>query len=94
LLAHLERAGGECGGGAADGDEARDQNQDAALVADATLCSLEWLLVEERLGEGAAIFAPAATGVAGVLWLVGIAALVLLFHGRSSSYFGRSPARG
>ena len=46
------------------------------------------------LGQGAAVFAPAAMGVAGVLWLVGIATLVLLFHRRSGSYFGRSPARG
>jgi hypothetical protein len=59
----------------------------AAFLAFTTLSILV------SLGQGAAGFAPAATGVAGVLWLVGAATLVLLFHRRSGSYFGRSPAR-
>jgi hypothetical protein len=58
----------------------------AAFLAFTTLSILV------SLGQGAVTYAPAATGVAGVLWLVGVAALVLLFHGRSGSYFGRSPS--
>jgi hypothetical protein len=54
--------------------------------------ALTTLSILLSLAQGSAVFAPVATGVAGVLWLVGIATLVLLFHRRSGSYFGRSPA--
>lgn len=60
----------------------------AAFLAFTTLSILV------SLAQGAAVFAPAATGVAGALWLLGVATLALLYHRRSGSYFGRSPARG
>jgi hypothetical protein len=60
----------------------------------AAFLALTTLSILVSLAQGAAVFAPAATGVAGALWLVGVATLVLLFHRRSGSYFGRSRARG
>jgi hypothetical protein len=65
-----------------------------APAAFAAFLALTTLSILVSLGQGAAVYAPAATGVAGVLWLVGVATLVLLFHRRSGSYFGRSPAPG
>jgi hypothetical protein len=58
----------------------------------AALLALTTLSILVSLGQGAAVYAPAPTGVSGVLWLVGVAALILLFHGRSGSYLGRSPS--
>jgi len=45
------------------------------------------------LGEGAAVYAPADLAAGAVLWLVGAAALALIFSPRSGPYYQPGPAR-
>jgi hypothetical protein len=45
------------------------------------------------LGEGAALYAPADLIAAAVLWLVGLAAMVLIFSKTASPYYRQEPAQ-
>jgi hypothetical protein len=64
-----------------------------ARVAFATLFGLTTLSLLSGLANGAAIYAPVDVIAGAVLWLVALAALVLIFNKASSPYYSQRPAQ-
>lgn len=72
---------------------ANGRGYDWARPAFMALFSLPTIAVLFGLGEGAALYAPADLIAKGVVWLVGLAAMVLIFSKTAGPYYQQEPAQ-
>jgi len=72
---------------------ANGRGYDWARPAFMALFSLVTIAVLFGLGEGSALYAPADLIAKGVVWLVGLAAMVLIFSKAASPYYQQEPAQ-